>query len=718
MYKKTSLALAISAVCASSAVFAEETFTFDEVVVSATRTEQNKSDVSSSVATVSREDLDAEMNSNLKDTLKYTPGVQAQGSGRFGVSGFNIRGMEDSRVKVMVDGVQQPVPYNPGASQQRKYQNTIETDTLAGIEVNKGPSSSLYGSDALGGVVLMRTKNPEDVLVTDGDEHRFGIKSGYSSVNSEFKNTATWAMRKGKWEIIAMFTYADGSEYQTHGDGADILGPDRGAADPADTQLYNGLAKVFYQANDNHRLGVTFEYFDYQYDSFLASEEGYEIMPGFVYTDSSVEDHNNRMRIGFEHEWAMSNLIADDLAWKISYQTTESESNNYDTTNWVSGGFPIYTDRMRNRQRIAQDDSYQFDMQFNKLIMADRHYHELTYGGSFLYNDFALENTDHFIQSGTGAPPSSSPGSTGLPNATVQQWGVFVQDQAFLMEEKLVLSAGLRYDSFSTDPETTDGYGVEHESNDNDAVTGRIGAVYHVANWFSPYAQISQGFKAPTVYDLYYSYSEGAIFKGNPNLEAETSLSYEVGFRGKGKIYQYEVSTFYNQYDDFITSKVIGQAGDKDIITMVNIDEAKIYGAEAAGTILGPQGMYTKLSIAYAYGEDVNTGRELDSVAPLTGVVGLGYDNENKTLGALVNYTMVASKDSWTEVDNVEAPSYSLLDVTAYYRPIQDLTLRAGLFNALDEKYWLYEDLSGKTDRTDFDTQAGRNWGVNAEYFF
>lgn len=159
MYKKTSLALAIGAICASTAVFAEETFTFDEVVVSATRTEQNKEDVSSSVATVSRDDLDAQMNNNLKDTLKYTPGVQAQGSGRFGVSGFNIRGMEDSRVKVMVDGVQQPVPYNPGANQQRKYPNMIETDTLAGIEVNKGPSSSLYGSDALGGVVLMRTKN-------------------------------------------------------------------------------------------------------------------------------------------------------------------------------------------------------------------------------------------------------------------------------------------------------------------------------------------------------------------------------------------------------------------------------------------------------------------------------------------------------------------------------------------------------------------------------
>lgn len=614
MYKKTSLALAIGAICASTAVFAEETFTFDEVVVSATRTEQNKEDVSSSVATVSRDDLDAQMNNNLKDTLKYTPGVQAQGSGRFGVSGFNIRGMEDSRVKVMVDGVQQPVPYNPGANQQRKYPNMIETDTLAGIEVNKGPSSSLYGSDALGGVVLMRTKNPDDVLITDGDENRFGIKSGYSSVNSEFKNTATWAMRQGKWETLTMFTYADGEEYQTHGDGADINGEDRGAANPGDSKLYNGLVKAYYQANDDHRIGMTFEYFDRSFDEKVLSEEGWEIMPGFVYSDVSVHDNTNRMRVSLEHEWAMNSVIADELKWTLGYQMTESKSDNYDTTNW----FPIYDDRMRNRERIAQDDSIQFDMQFNKVILAENHYHELTYGASYLHNDFSLENIDHFIQSGQpGVPPSSAPGSTGLPNATVQQWGVFIQDQAFLMDEKLVLSAGLRYDSFRTDPESNDGYVDSHEANKNDAFTGRVGAVYHVADAFSPYAQISQGFKAPTVYDLYYIYDTGAIFYGNPDLEAEKSLSYEIGFRGKGSIYQYEVSGFYNEYDDFITTQKVGTDGPtgRDIYTSVNIDEAKIYGAEAAGTILGPVGTYTKLSVAYAYGEDVNTGRELDSVA-------------------------------------------------------------------------------------------------------
>jgi len=712
MIKQTPLAIVIGALLSAPAVAEETTYSFDEVVVSATRIEQDKKDVSSSVEVVEREQLDQSMTSNLKDTFKYTPGVEAQADGRFGVSGFNIRGMEDSRVKVMVDGVQQPVPYNPGASQQRKYPNAIELDTLTAVEVNKGPSSSLYGSDALGGVVLFRTKNPEDVLVTEGDEHRFGIKSSYASVNSEFKNTLTWAMRKGDWETIAMLTYADGSEYQTHGDDAEIVGTERGAADPADTQVMNGLAKIFYQANEAHRLGLTFEYYDYQHDSYLASQEGYEIMPGFVYSDSSVEDQNTRMRIGFEHDWKMNTALADELLWKLSYQTTESESDNYDTTNWGV----IYVDRMRNRQRISSDDSIQFDAQVNKLIDADTHYHQLTYGASYLQNDFSLENTDYILSSGT-----QSAGSTGLPNADVRQWGMFVQDQLFLFDEKLVLSAGLRYDSFKTTPETSEGYDTEQVGSSNDAVTGRIGAVYHVTDMFSPYVQVSQGFKAPTVYDLYYSYSEGVIFEGNPDLEAETSLSYEFGFRGENESLQYEASVFYSDYKNFITSNKVGEdtSSSKDIITMQNIDEAKIYGAEFATTVLGPKGIYSRLSLAYLDGEDKSTGRQLDSIAPFTANIGFGYNSANQTYGALVNYKFVAKKDEWEVEDNIEAPSYNVVDLTAYYRPMQDMTLRAGLFNVFDEKYWQLTDVSGEDDSlSDFDSQAGRNWGVSVEYNF
>ena len=83
----------------------------------------------------------------------------------------------------MVDGVEQPPSYNPGADVMRFNQNMYETDTLAAIEINKGPSSTLYGSDALGGAVLMRTKNPEDLLAASGDDTAVGFKTGYHSAD-------------------------------------------------------------------------------------------------------------------------------------------------------------------------------------------------------------------------------------------------------------------------------------------------------------------------------------------------------------------------------------------------------------------------------------------------------------------------------------------------------------------------------------------------------
>ncbi|NCO47179.1 MAG: TonB-dependent receptor plug domain-containing protein, partial [Vibrio sp.] len=211
MYTKTLLSASILLALSPTAL-AEEVSRFDEVVVSATRTEQSKKDVSSSIESISSSEIAEVMADNIQQALNSTPGVEAEGNGRFGIAGFNIRGMDGSRVKMMVDGVQQPVPYNPGATEQRKYPNAIEIDTLQAIEVNKGASSTLYGSDALGGVVLLRTKNPEDVLVTEGNEQRFGIKSGYTSANEQFKTTLTWAMRQDKLETLLMATYANGSE--------------------------------------------------------------------------------------------------------------------------------------------------------------------------------------------------------------------------------------------------------------------------------------------------------------------------------------------------------------------------------------------------------------------------------------------------------------------------------------------------------------------------
>ncbi|MDB1124417.1 TonB-dependent hemoglobin/transferrin/lactoferrin family receptor [Vibrio algarum] len=712
MLRKTRLAVAIGGLLTLSATTYAETYSFEEVVVSGTRTEQSKKDVSSSIDVISSDDLNNNLTNELKDVFQYTPGVDAQGSGRFGVSGVNIRGVEESRVKMMVDGVQQPSSYNPGSTEQRKYPNTIEVDTLQSIEVNKGPSSTLYGSDALGGVVLMRTKNPQDYLTTSDDEHRFGIKSGYASANDEFKTTLNWAMRKDKLETLLMATYANGHETETHGSGADIEGPDRGAANPADKELGNLLGKAFYQVNEDNRVGLTVEYYKQQYDEDELNYNGYSIMPGFTYTDNYNEDVSERLRVGFEHQMFMDTLLADSLDWSVNYQDSNSLSENYDTT-------PFSGRRMRERE--ASDRTIQVDTQLSKIVMFGNNAHEFTYGATFLNNDFSLDNTDHKYDFGT-----VTPGSTGIPDANVMQWGLFIQDQAFFMQERLIVTAGLRFDSYTADPTTDSGYTTDYPKNEDSAVTGKLGTVYHFNDQLSVFGQVSQGFKAPTVYDLYYFYDQGAIIEANPDLKAERSTAYEMGLRGENSSARFEVAMFYNDYTDFITQEVTGEQDGKDVITKKNLDEVEIYGVEFSSTVYldemfsAPEGMYSRISVAYLDGEDKKTGDALDSVAPLTSVIGLGLDRD--LYGAAVNVKMVAAKDDWQSDDNENVAGYTLVDFTTYYQPTQNLRLSAGLFNALDKKYWLYDDIAGRTETNSFNkdikSQPGRNWGVAVDYQF
>ncbi|WP_036831222.1 TonB-dependent hemoglobin/transferrin/lactoferrin family receptor, partial [Photobacterium sanctipauli] len=709
--------LASSVVLAlSPALHAEEVSIFDEVVVSGTRSEQSIKDVSSSVAKVSSEEMGDNLVTDIRDAVKYEPGVSVNGGGRFGLNGFNIRGMDESRVKVMIDGVKQPVSYNPGADEMRFNQNMYETDTLTAIEINKGPSSTLYGSDALGGAVVLRTKNPEDLLGA-GDDTHVGFKTGYKSADESYKQTLTLANRTGDWETLLIYTHTDGHETKTHGDGADIDGPNRGQANPYAYRQDNVLAKVFYQVNDDHRVGLTGEYFTRSGEGRLLSKDNWEMMPGFTYDNNYAEDEDHRIRIGIEHEWLANNAAFDTLRWSFNWQEIESDHLTQDNT----FGDSDYAQGLRHRLRNGLSESYQFDAQFDKEILLSSSRHQLTYGLSGVTDNFVLDYTDIKFDQGTVDDKTPE-----IPEADSTQWGVFLQNQAFLLDESLVVTAGIRYDSFEAKPESSS----SHPDHESDAFTAKLGGVYHFNRNVSAFAQYSQGFKAPTLQDLYSFYSMGAVFLPNPDLKPEESESFEIGIRANNHLGNLELAGFYNDYTNFIAQEMIGiDEDDRKVYTKNNIDEAKIYGAEFKGALyldeaLGaPMGTYSRLSVAYSKGEDKTTGEAIDSVAPLTTVVGVGYDAPSEKWGSAVNITMVASKsgDDWSEADNLDAPSYTVVDLTGYYRPTDDLTLRAGLFNAFDEKYWLYQDLEG-TDATttgiDRRTQPGRNWGINLDYSF
>jgi hemoglobin/transferrin/lactoferrin receptor protein len=728
MYKQSLLSASIVLALTSTAS-AEEYALFDEVVVSATRTEQSKEDVAASIDSFSAEDIDNSLSNDLKDVLINTPGVDATTSGRFGISGFNIRGMDGDRVKVVVDGVQQVTPYNSGGGTQAIYPNTIEVDTLQAIEINKGASSTLYGSNALGGVVVLKTKDPEDFLVTEGDESRFGIKSSYSSSDEQFKNTLTWAMRRGDLETILIGTYAQGHETETYGDGADVEGEDRGISNPADKDMSNILAKVYYQLNEQNRVGLTYERNNQNFEENKLSGNYTSSHPMFgdivTYDNSTSDDETLREKIGISYELLGNNIAFDTMALNLNFQTTESTNENYALVTDHLG--MIGYSGKRTRTRYAEDETVQFDAQFDKVVALSNSTHEITYGLNYVNTDFSLNNVDYFHDNGT-----SSPGATNVPDAKMDQWGVFAQNNIFLLDEQLVLNVGVRYDAYEANPSTDDGFSTEHKVNEDDAFTGKVGAVYHFNDQLSTFAQIGQGFKAPTVEQLYYEYDKGSDFTPNSDLEAEKSTSYEIGFRGKNEFAQFELVGFFNDYKDFISTEQLPEkTPGKEHFTLVNLDEVEIKGVEFSNMLLldkmfsAPEGTYTTFSIAYAEGEDKKTSEKLTSVAPLTSVIGLGYDNFEHKFGGLATLKLVASKTDWpTETyDYEDSAGYGVVDITAYYQPMTDLTLRAGLFNAFDKKYWQYDNFTvdSSTSTASYNdrySEPGRNWGVSLDYQF
>ncbi|WP_055732495.1 TonB-dependent hemoglobin/transferrin/lactoferrin family receptor [Agarivorans gilvus] len=688
---------------------------FDEVVVSATRTEQSIKDVSASVSAVHAEQLEQQLADSLSEAVRYEPGVTATGQGRYGTSGFNIRGLDGNRIKLIVDGIEQPTAYNPGGDVMNKGPNTYEVDTLSAIEINKGPASSLYGSDALGGAILLRTKNPADVL-DEGDSGHVTIKAGYASANEAYKTTLELAKRYQAWEALAIYTYRDGSETKTHSSGADINGRSRGRANPLDFDSHNLLVKLNYQLNNAHKFGLVGELFKRESEVQILSNEGYTVMPGFTYTNVTGEDQDERSRIGFNHTWTANNAAFDQLFWQLSHQQSRSEHNSLDTTG-------IYGSR--NRERNGEDQSVQFDMQFDKLLEFNHGSHELSYGLSAINNDFELDYRTYYYDRGT-----VEAGSPEVPKAESEKRGFFIQDHMYLMDERLVLTAGLRYDDYTATPDASSGF-TEHSS---DALTKRLGVVYHWNQQFSSFAQYSEGFRAPTIDELYYAFDNaghGYATLPNPELKPEESQSYEMGLRTNTPYSSMELVGFFNDYTNFIQSVTdySDPAYPAGITINENIGEAEIYGVEFKAkywlddALGAPKGSYSRFSMAYAQGKNKQDGSSLDSVAPLTAVWGLGYDHPEQLWGGVINLTMVAAKkaDDWANQDNAPAPGHALLDLTAYYQPLQDLTLRAGLFNALDQKYWSYTELDGHAaDDLGLDrySQPGRNWGVDLAYKF
>nr|MBP7598441.1 TonB-dependent receptor plug domain-containing protein [Pseudoxanthomonas sp.] len=423
---------------------------FERIQVTATRSERAVADVPNTVSVIDREELDDRLVRDIKGLVRYEPGVTVTSSfGRFGLGGFRIRGLEGNRVRIQTDGIPVPDAFSIG-SFSNANRNFVDLDTLKQVEIVRGPSSSLYGSDALGGVVSFITKDPSDYL-DDGKDAYFGFRLGYDgSWNGLFGN-ATTAFGGEQWSGLVSVSHRQGQETENQGDVAGIGGT-RTLPNPQERDGHSLLTKLVFAPSEGQRFRLTVEGNEDSADTDLLTQQGYQSLTRATHDRVIARDHQTRARVAFAHEWDdLSAGFADSLDWQVYRQDSE-------TTQYTREERTLPAPTLRDiRERAFNFDQRTYGLQanFRKAFGASVR-HDLIYG-----LDIARTETRQkryglrtFPLTGVSTPvmsPDTFP-VRDFPISRTKTAALYVQDEIGFADGTFRLVPGLRVDHYRLDP--------------------------------------------------------------------------------------------------------------------------------------------------------------------------------------------------------------------------------------------------------------------------
>ena len=729
------------------------TLNLQQVTISATRNAQQVGSVPSTVSVQEREALDRQNVNTIRELVRYEPGVSVGGAGtRAGNAGFNIRGIDGDRILTQVDGVEVPDNFfnGPYAKTRRNY---VDPEIVKRVEILRGPASALYGSSAIGGAVSYFTLDPDDII-KPGQDVGARLKTGYSSADESWLTSGTFAGRVQDFDGLLHLSQRNGHETESY-DGNNATGLARTGANPEDARTTNVLAKLGWNYGDENRLGLTYEKYKDDRDVNLKNAVGGPFVSGQgfnLYRDRRGNDTITRERFGVENTFALESPITDRIKTSLNYQIAKTDQT---TAEIYQAGRRV----LRTRDTLYEEKQWVFDAQLDKAFSIGATDHQVTYGTTLKQQKVtgSREGSATCLAVGAGCTAIGAPSPTAsdsvkkvsdFPDPTINTYSVFAQDQIAWGNWTFLPSA--RYDYTRLKPKLTEAflgsvnptgqYSVSDEEKTWHRVTPKFGLTYALTDQYTLFGQYAEGFRTPSAKALYGRFENlnlGYTVEPNPDLKPETSKGIETGLRGKFDGGSFDIAVFYNKYRDFIDEDNAVVGGTVEQFQAVNIKRATIKGAEAKGRLNldafgAPHGLYTQGSIAYAYGRNDDSGEPLNSVNPLKGVFGLGYDQDH--YGGLLSWTLVKKQnrvdsttfhapDGDTRNGAFKTPGFGILDLTGFYKVTDDITINGGLYNLTDKKYWNWDDVrsydsvgeASVTGPANLDrlTQPGRNFAIN-----
>ena len=684
----------------------------EELTVNATRQPRTIENIAGTVSLISMEDIEKEMVDDLDDIARFQPGVSMNKNARGGNQGFTIRGIGGNRVLNIIDGVR-------GTDIYFGYgKDSLEMDNLQSVQIVRGPASVLYGADAMGGAVIFTTKTARDYVNSDSGSY-FNVRSMASDADDQYKTGATAAFQNGDVGLIAQFTQRNWNEHEVNGPGK---------VNPQDGNSDGILLKGFWDISDNQRLSISLESVEQEADFILESDLGRSVSSSLGY------DQTERDRIGLEYTLERDSGLFDDLQILFNVQDTDASQRtiqNRTSFSFVNPRNP----RSFGGATAVRDTMFEFDQEttalnvnLRKSLSSGSLTHSFAYGFNFDETDTERprDRFDRNVATGTVsreisafpmAPAEVFPNKS-FPDTTTKRWGIYLQDEIQISDSGLTIIPGVRYDRYDMEANAdalldgtnlVAGFGYPVEDFDDGEVSLSLGALYDIDDTYSLFGQYAEGYRAPNFNEANQAFVNLGFAYAvlpNPEIDAESSDSVELGIRADYENAFLSLSVFSNNYEDFISSNFIGQEGGLSLYQNQNIQDVEIQGAELLSYFYLNNEWRVRASVAYARGDNETDDVPIDTVDPLTLVAGLRYDNANGNWGGELLVTAVDKKDRVSSDSVVQPDNYTIVDLIADWELGDSLSLRLGVFNLFDEEYAHWQNIQGLNAVSSADTIA------------
>ena len=681
----------------------------ETIVVKGQRIEQKLSDVSGSITVITEEELDRQIATELTDVFKNEPGVSVTGSaGR--PQNIIIRGMGGNRVLIIKDGVRVSDGFGADDLNDKVGRFSFDLDDVKQIEVAKGAGSSLHGSDAIGGTIVISTKQPEDYL--QGQDAYLGSKVLQDGSSDKQKLSATGAARVLDSEHLLRVSGWQGHETANYDE----------SRIPADLDGLSASTSSRFPLSDHHLLRLELDYFE---DNAKRDQGPREVpQPDGKWQVRQYHEQGSQRTQGGKLGWEASDLdslLADQFTWSLYGNHSKNSANKRSLLqNDLLSGYPRY--RSERELSTFTEERVGSELDVRRDLVTGDIAHKLSYG-------VELERTRHerpveklSLEAGVPQPSQSEPFSS----ARTDRAGVWLGDVATL--GRWQFTPTLRMDHQWLRPQ--DGNQGENHSWH---LSPSLATSYRVNEQWRSWLSYANGFRAPS-YDKVYGniphYFALPPFQiiANTDLKEETSHSFEWGLSGEGDNWSIKPALFYNRYYNFIDWREVGlRLSDGVILRQYrNVAKAETWGAEIAASYWLTQEWELATKLGWVDGED-SQGEALRTLTPLEGNTRLSYQTHDWSLGVQADYAAAMDRvpscgNSLTKRQDacLTSAGWFSLAMTADWLITDALKVNLKLDNLFDTRYTRYQDVAGLEAGTDAGlfTQSGRTFSASLRYTF